>query len=144
LYTYWFAVESYWGTSPKSETIDAYEAEGGSGPRYGQVDLCWDEDEATARKTVREVWPNAGLSGQLSQDLPTPMHFEQATETLTVEQVTGSIPCGPRAKPILESVAAYVDAGYDHIYFHQIGPNQEGFFRFWTETLSPELAKIYD
>jgi coenzyme F420-dependent glucose-6-phosphate dehydrogenase len=72
------------------------------------------------------------------------MHFEQATETLTVEQVTGSIPCGPRAKPILESVAAYVDAGYDHIYFHQIGPNQEGFFRFWTETLSPELAKIYD
>jgi coenzyme F420-dependent glucose-6-phosphate dehydrogenase len=91
-------------------------------------------------RPLREVWPNAGLSGQLSQDLPTPKDFEQATETLTIEQVTESIPCGPRVEPILESVAAYVDAGYDHIYFHQIGPNQEGFFRFWTEVLSSELA----
>jgi G6PDH family F420-dependent oxidoreductase len=135
--------DGYWGTSPKREIVDAYAEEGGSGPRYGQIDLCWDEDEETARKTVREVWPNAGLSGQLSQDLPTPKHFEQATETLTVEQVTESIPCGPRAEPVLESVAAYVDAGYDHIYFHQIGPNQERFFRFWTEVLSSELANAY-
>jgi len=31
---------------------------------------------------------------------------------------------------------------YDHLYFHQIGPDQEGFFRFWSEDLQPELAQF--
>ena len=39
-----------------------------------------------------------------------------------------------------ESVGKYVDAGYDHLYFHQIGPDQDGFFRFWERELAPKLA----
>ena len=34
-------------------------------------------------------------AGQLSQDLPTPSHFEMATEHLTQEQIVDSIACGP-------------------------------------------------
>jgi coenzyme F420-dependent glucose-6-phosphate dehydrogenase len=30
-------------------------------------------------------------------------------------------------------------AGYTHIYVHQIGRDQEGFLRFWTEELTPKL-----
>jgi coenzyme F420-dependent glucose-6-phosphate dehydrogenase len=29
--------------------------------------------------------------------------------------------------------------GYDHIYFHQIGPNQDGFFEFYEKKILPEL-----
>jgi hypothetical protein len=32
------------------------------------------------------------------------------------------------------------DAGIDHIYFHQIGADQEGFCRFWADELQPELV----
>src|SRR4029453_13183098 len=28
-----------------------------------------------------------------------------------------------------------------HLYFHQIGPDQEGFFRFWSEDLQRALAQ---
>jgi G6PDH family F420-dependent oxidoreductase len=133
--------DGFWGTSPDADLLQEFEQAGGTGPRYAQLDLCWARDEDDAEKTVRQVWPNAGLSGQLSQDLPTWTHFEQASEPLTVEQVTKSVPCGPAVDPLLESVRTYEDAGYDHLYFHQIGPDQDGFFDFWRDELQPALAR---
>ena len=43
---------------------------------------------------------------------------------------------------MVESVRQYLDAGYDHVYFHQIGPDQNGFFRFWSEQLQPALKDL--
>ena len=131
--------DGYWGTSPERELLDAYADGGGQGPRYAQLNLCWADDAAAARKTVHEVWPNAGIPGQLSQDLPTWTHFEEAAGMVSEEEATTSIPCGPDVEPVLESVRTYVDAGYDHLYFHQIGPDQAGFFRFWSDELQPAL-----
>ena len=34
------------------------------------------------------TWPNAAVPGQLSQDLPTWTHFEQATEIVTEDDAT--------------------------------------------------------
>jgi hypothetical protein len=33
-----------------------------------------------------------------------------------------------------------VKVGYTHVYFHQIGPDQAGFFRFWRDELAPNLG----
>ena len=133
--------DGYWGTAPDKELLDTYASAGGKGHRYAQLTLCWGEDEDAARKTVHEIWPNAGIEGQLSQDLPTWTHFEMATAPLTTEQITKSVPCGPDiAGELADTVQKYVDAGYDSIYFHQIGPDQEGFFRFWERDLQPALA----
>ena len=35
-------------------------------------------DEAAARKLAFDLWPTTGVAGELSQELPTPEHFEQA------------------------------------------------------------------
>jgi coenzyme F420-dependent glucose-6-phosphate dehydrogenase len=134
--------DGYWGHSPEPDVIRKYEKAGGSGPRYAQLNLCWAESEAAGRSTAYEVWPNAGVAGQLSQDLPTWTHFEAAAQPLTEEQVTKSIPCGPALEPVLDSVREFVEAGYDHVYFHQIGPDQDGFFRFWRDELGPAVAEL--
>jgi G6PDH family F420-dependent oxidoreductase len=131
--------DGYWGTSPEPDLVKRYEKAGGRGPRYAQLNLCVAESEEAGKQTVHEVWPNAGVSGQLSQDLPTWTHFEQASEPLTVEQVTKSVPCGRDVEPVLESVQQYLDAGYDHLYFHQIGRDQDAFFGFWRDELQPAL-----
>jgi coenzyme F420-dependent glucose-6-phosphate dehydrogenase len=134
--------DGFWGTSPEKELVDTFEKSGGKGPRYAQLNVCWAKDVDTAKRTVHEVWPNAGLSGQLSQDLPTWTHFEQAAEPLTTEQITESTPCGPDiVDETMESVRTFLDAGYDHLYFHQIGRDQEGFFRFWERELQPALSE---
>ena len=132
--------DGYWGNSPDRELLDAFEAAGGTGPRYAQLTLCWGETEDVAKKIVHEIWPTAALTGQLSQDLPTWTHFEQATAPLTAEQVTASVPCGPDITgPILDAVDDYLDAGFDHLYFHQVGHDQDGFFEFWQSELQPAL-----
>jgi coenzyme F420-dependent glucose-6-phosphate dehydrogenase len=82
------------------------------------------------------------MSGQLVQDLPTWTHFDEATSMVTEEDAVGSTPCGPEVEPILDSVRTYLDAGYDHLYFHQIGPDQAGFLRFWTDELQPALKSL--
>src|SRR5258705_63958 len=43
--------DGYWGNAPERDRIELYENSGGSGPRYAQLNLCWAEDVATARKT---------------------------------------------------------------------------------------------
>lgn len=134
--------DGYWGVAPEGDAVDRYRDAGGTGPRYAQLNVSWAEDSAAARKTVHEVWPNSAISGQLAQDLPTWTHFEEAATMVTEQDATRSIPCGPDVDPFIESVQQYLTAGYDHLYFHQIGPDQAGFFRFWSEDLGPALAKL--
>jgi G6PDH family F420-dependent oxidoreductase len=132
--------DGYWGHRPEPEAVESYTSGGGRGPRYAQVDLCWAEDEGEARRIVHRVWPTKGVPGQLSQDLPTWTHFEQAASLVTEDVATESVPCGPEVKPVLEAARSFIDAGYDHVYFHQIGPDQDGFLRFWTDELGPALG----
>jgi hypothetical protein len=101
--------------------------------------MCWAASEEEGAKTACEIWPNAALGGDLSYELPRPEHFEQATEHVTPEDIAEAIPCGPDPERYLADIREYEQAGYTHIYFHQIGHDQEGFFRFWQEELAPKL-----
>src|SRR5919204_478616 len=89
------------------------------------------ESERQAIDTAHEWWPNAALGGDLGQELPLPRHFRQATETLTREQVAGAVVCGPDPDRHREAIREFEDAGFDHVYVHQVGPDQDGFIRFY-------------
>jgi coenzyme F420-dependent glucose-6-phosphate dehydrogenase len=131
--------DAFIGVAPDAEVVDKFDEAGGSGkPKYGQITACWAESEEAGRKTIAEVWPNAGLKGDLSQELATPVLFEQACELVREEDLE-SLPAGPDPEPYIEAAREYEQAGFTHIYFHQIGRDQEGFFRFWREQLQPRL-----
>jgi coenzyme F420-dependent glucose-6-phosphate dehydrogenase len=132
--------DGLWSTSPDPEVVDAYRAAGGKGPVYGQVTVCYAGNRRDALDTARRAWPNAGVPGQLSQDLATWTHFEQVAELVTEEKIAERIPCGPDPEPIAELVSKYTSAGFDHIHFHQVGPDQGGFLDFWKSTLSDSLG----
>lgn len=133
--------DGYWGNAPERELLDAFARNGGTGPRYAQLNVCWAATREEARQTVHEVWPNTAVPGQLSQDLPTWTHFEQATQIVTEDDATQHVPCGPDiAGEVVKSVRQYLDAGYDHLYFHQIGGDQEGFVRYWESDLREAVA----
>jgi coenzyme F420-dependent glucose-6-phosphate dehydrogenase len=131
--------DAFIGVAPDKELIEKYEQAGGDGPRYGQITVCWADDEAEAKRTAREVWPNAALGGDLSYELPLPLHFEQATENVGEDEVAESVICGPDPEPHLEAIREYEQAGYDHVYVHQVGPDQQGFFDFYRREILPAL-----
>jgi len=132
--------DGYIGTAPDSDLLATFDRAGGSGkPKWGAVKVCWDRAEGAARRTAFEMWPNLGLPGQLGQELALPAHFEQAVEMVTEEHVTSSVTCGPDPEQHLDMLRKYATAAYDAVFVHQIGPDQDGFFRFFGEEVLPKL-----
>lgn len=119
-------------TSPDAQVVENFRAAGGGDkPRYGQITVCWAETQEEAEETAYKIWPNAGLKGDLNTELRTVKHFEQVTAMIQKEDVAAAVVCGPDPAPYLEKIREYQDAGYDHLYLHQVGPDQVGFFRFF-------------
>ena len=128
--------------SAAPEVIDGFNDSGGRGkPIYGQVTVCWAATEDEAKETLHRVWPNAGVPGELSQELPLPQHFEQASSNVTPESLAESTPVGPDVTRYVEAIAEYAGAGVENIYIHQVGPDQQGFMAFWRDELQPALAR---
>jgi G6PDH family F420-dependent oxidoreductase len=133
--------DGFIGVAPDSGLLDAYEKAGGTGkPRIGQVNVCWAKSREEGRKIAFDLWPTAGLKGELNQELPMPGHFEQAASTVTEDDVDEVIACGPDPDRHIEMIKRFEDAGYDHVYVHQIGPDQEGFFDFYEREILPRYS----
>jgi coenzyme F420-dependent glucose-6-phosphate dehydrogenase len=129
------------GTSPHKETVDAFATSGGEGkPRYGQLTVCYASTEEKARRIAYEWWPNAALEGQLSQELPLPRHFEQATAMVSEHDVAKQVVCGPDPERHLRAIDEFVRAGFDHVYIHQVGPDQDAFMRFYSSEILAAVA----
>jgi capsule polysaccharide export protein KpsE/RkpR len=60
-------------------------------------------------------------------------------ELVTAEHIREKIVCGPDASKHIEQVNKYVEAGFDHVYVTQAGPEQEAFIRFYKEQVMPKL-----
>jgi G6PDH family F420-dependent oxidoreductase len=129
-------------TSPDPELVERYRDEGGDGPLYGQLTVCVARTEQEARRTALEWWPNAGLEGSLGQELPLPSHFEEAAVMVDEEAIAGSVVCGQDPDAHLEGIARFVDAGFDHVYVHQVGPDQDVFFDLYAAEVLPAAESI--
>ncbi|RQG90096.1 TIGR03557 family F420-dependent LLM class oxidoreductase [Natrarchaeobius halalkaliphilus] len=132
--------DGIWCSGPQTEIVDIYEDAGGEGPRYTQVHCCYAETEAEAIDTVLKYWPNGSLPGELAQELPTPAHFEQAASMVDREDVgaSGTI-TDPDPTAHVEGIQEAIDAGYDHVYVHQIGPDQAELLEFYEEDVLPSF-----
>jgi coenzyme F420-dependent glucose-6-phosphate dehydrogenase len=127
------------GVAP-GPVVGIFDEAGGSGkPKYGQVTVCYAESESEAKATALEWWPNAALEGELGQELPTPAHFEQATSWVDEDTIAEKIACGPNPQKHVEAIKEFADAGYTHVYVHQVGPDQRSFFQFYEREVLPNL-----
>ena len=124
-------------TSPNAEVTQTFEANGGKGPRYGQMTVCYGPDEQTAKELALEHWGNAAVPGQLGQELAIPAYFEQAIQLVTTDEIARSVVCGPDPEGYHTQIRQFVDAGFTHLYVHQIGPDQTAFIDFAERELLP-------
>jgi G6PDH family F420-dependent oxidoreductase len=131
------------GVAPNADVVRTFEGAGGKDkPKYGQLTVCWAKDEGQARKIAHEWWPNTSIPGELSAELPLPRHFEQAAKIVTEDMVAEQIVCGPDASKHVEKIREYADAGYNHVYVHQVGLEQDGFINFYQREVMPQLGDL--
>jgi len=129
-----------WQVVDPYPTVCVFESGGGRGkPRYGMLHACWGENEDEALETAHRLWANIALKGELGRELARPSDFEDAVQMVSKEDMAEIVPCGPDPEKHREHIKRYEDAGYDHVFVHQIGPEQEGFLRFYADEI---LAKV--
>jgi G6PDH family F420-dependent oxidoreductase len=127
-------------TAPDEEVVQTFESAGGAGkPKLGMIHVAYDDDEKAGHERAHKLWPNLALAGSGGQELPAPRDFEEAAANVTVEDVAEQTPAGPDPEPYLELIRKYGDAGFTHVYVHQIGDNQQEFADFAARELIPQL-----
>ena len=114
-------------TAPDKETVESFSSSGGNGPVIGQLTVCWGADEQAQVELAKALWGFTVLPGQYNQELALPLYYEQGLELVTNEKVAEKVVCGPDVELIHEKIGEFVDAGFTHVYVHQVGPDQTNF-----------------
>jgi len=79
------------------------------------------------------------MGGALGQELATTSHYEAVAQLVRPEDVAESVVCGHDPDDHLEQIRAYEQAGFTHVFVHQIGAEQDAFLRFYADEILPEL-----
>jgi G6PDH family F420-dependent oxidoreductase len=128
--------------APDRDAVERFRSQAGEDRLVqGGLKVCWDQDANRAANTVHRLWPNDVLPGELAQILPTPRHFEQATELVTEEMLAEATPCGQDLERHLNAIREFARAGFDELYIQQIGPNQDGFFEAYRDHVLPHVRE---
>jgi G6PDH family F420-dependent oxidoreductase len=124
------------GIDPVSELTEQFEGK----PRIGQLAFSVTDDKDEGLRLAHERFRFSAQGWKVMAELPNPINFEAATEPVRPEDLADDVPHGPDPQPYLDAIGQWTDAGYDHLAFVQVGPDQERFFRFWEEELRPQLS----
>jgi G6PDH family F420-dependent oxidoreductase len=132
--------EGFVTTKPSADHLQLFREAGGGGSAVAACKVCWGEEESEALETAFQLWPTEALSGQLSQELPMPRHFEEAASVVTKEMMADTIACGPEPKGYVDLIGRYLSAGFDELFINQIGDDAHGFFEFFNRELRPQFS----
>ncbi|GAB7037532.1 MULTISPECIES: TIGR03557 family F420-dependent LLM class oxidoreductase [Catenuloplanes] len=134
--------DGYVSTMPDGDLVRRFrENGGGDKPAQGGFKACFAPTEDEAVEIAYRRWPNAGVPGELSQVLPSPRHFEQASQLVPKEKMREAHVCGSDPDAHLEQIAQYAKAGFDEVYVSNIGPNWAGFFDLYRSSVFPALKR---
>jgi G6PDH family F420-dependent oxidoreductase len=119
--------DGYITTAPDADMVAEFRKQAGDKPVQGSFKGAWAPTEDEGVEIAHRLWANSGLPGELSQVLPSPKHFEQASELVTTEMTRSSAPCGPDPDKHAEQLKKYEDAGFDEVYVANMGPHYAEF-----------------
>jgi G6PDH family F420-dependent oxidoreductase len=126
-------------TQPDAEHVAEWKKKAGSKPTQAGYKVCVADTEDDAVKIAHHLWANAGLPGELSQVLPSPKHFEQASDLVTEDMTRESTTCGKDVDQHVAAFRPYADAGFDEIFIANMGPNYRDFFALYGADVLPRL-----
>ena len=107
-------------------------------PRMLQLHVSWAErwEEAT-EQAVRE-WPNGGMNFPKG-DIRNPEDFEAMAKLVRPEHYDGRVFISPDLDELAAHIQHYLDLGFDEVYLHNVGRNQEAFIEAIGKRVAPQL-----
>ena len=129
--------DGYVGTSPDADLVARFKDASGGRPAHAGAKVAFAPTREEGWEHAHRLWPNAGLPGEMAQILPTPEHFEQATELVTMDSTRESVVAGNDPDDHVGQLRQYADAGYDHLYVANMGPHFQEMIEFYGEHVLP-------
>jgi G6PDH family F420-dependent oxidoreductase len=131
--------DGFINTAPDDELLTRFKEASGGKPAHAGAKVAFAPTREEGWEHAHRLWPNAGLPGEMAQILPTPEHFQQATQLVTEEMTRDSVVAGNDPAEHLEQVKKYADAGFDALHVANMGPHYQEMIAFYGEQIIPEL-----
>jgi alkanesulfonate monooxygenase SsuD/methylene tetrahydromethanopterin reductase-like flavin-dependent oxidoreductase (luciferase family) len=119
--------------------LGSYRDAGGRGELHLQVHLSWARDDETALAAACETWRSNCLPTSLAWELETPEQFEAATRHVPPDEVARNVLVSSDAGLLAERLHDYQQLGFDSLYLHPVGEDEEFIDVFGAEVL-PKLG----
>ena len=107
-------------------------------PRLIQLHVSWAETLEEATENAVREWPNGGMAFPKA-DIRNPEDFAAMSSLVRPEHFRDRVLISPDLEEHRARLQHYTDLGFDEIYVHNVGRNQEEFIRAYGTHVIPAL-----
>ncbi len=120
--------------------VDAFRSNGGEGkPMYLQVHLAYAGTDTEAREAAYAQWRQNALPSTVMADLRHPSQFAAASQHVRREDLDAVVRISADPGRHVGWIEAELERGFDAIYLHEVGPDQERFIETFGADVLPRL-----
>ncbi|MFK5689839.1 TIGR03557 family F420-dependent LLM class oxidoreductase [Ornithinimicrobium sp. LYQ92] len=109
-------------------------------PKVLQLHLSWAETDEEALANAMTEWPNGGMKFGKA-DIRSPHDFAAMAQLVRPEDFEGRMVISSDPDVHLRHIQGLVDLGFDRVYLHNVGRNQERWLEVFGEQVLPRLHR---
>jgi coenzyme F420-dependent glucose-6-phosphate dehydrogenase len=120
--------------------VEAFRSNGGEGkPMYLQVHLAYAPTDGEARDAAFGQWRQNTLPNSVMTDLAHPEQIAAAAMHVTPDDLDGAVRISSDLDRHVDWLRGDVERGFDGLYLHEVGPEQERFVEVFGREVLPRL-----
>ncbi|HEV3357638.1 MAG TPA: TIGR03557 family F420-dependent LLM class oxidoreductase [Pseudonocardiaceae bacterium] len=108
-------------------------------PKLLQMHLSWAPTDEEAWESAMTEWPNGGMKFP-KQDVRSPFDFQEMAKLVRREDFEGRMVISSDPDLHRAEIQKFIDAGFDRIYIHNVGRNQEEWIKVFGREVLPKLT----
>jgi len=114
------------GVAADASVVDAFRGAGGADKRcLGQLHVSLAATIDAAVDNAWEWWPQGVVPPSILGELAKPQDFEATSAAIGRDGITTTVVCAVDAAPVITAIDRFVAAGFDTVYLHQVGQDQQ-------------------
>jgi probable non-F420 flavinoid oxidoreductase len=122
--------------------IDAFRTGGGDGkPMYLQIHLSYAREERAALAIAYEQWRSNVFAPPVCWDLELPAHFDEVSRFVREEDMRDAVLISSDPARFVDWLSELAALGFDGLYLHHVGVEQQEFIETFGERVLPALAR---
>ena len=120
--------------------VEAFRTGGGEGkPMYLQVHLAYAPSETEARDAAFVQWRQNTLANSVMTELAHPVQIAAAAAHVTRGDLDSAVRISSDVGRHVEWLRGDIERGFDALYLHEVGPNQERFVETFGREVLPRV-----